>query len=196
MVKCDEIFAVTADFNCSELKETVIEAVFENRKICAFAISYRFCESKNYAAAVAQNYNVVGITDSFSESLFGSLPLFSDTFADNVIFVTGCPCNDFFIVFANRFFNNCDKFTPRIVVAAFFCKVGSVCCSRSKGVFFCVCVESDLTVIDFSFFYSVIESAPFLFEKGFFSIVVSDYEIVNAIDILDVKKRITVFRRL
>ena len=47
------MLAVAADFDCSELKETVIEAVFENRKIGTVAIYNRLCKSKNYAASVA-----------------------------------------------------------------------------------------------------------------------------------------------
>ena len=53
MVKSGEVHTVAAYFNCSEFKEAVIEAVFENRKIGTVAICNRFCKSKNYAAAVA-----------------------------------------------------------------------------------------------------------------------------------------------
>ena len=40
MVKSDEMFAVAADFDCSEFEETVVEAVFENCKIAAQELTW------------------------------------------------------------------------------------------------------------------------------------------------------------
>ena len=193
VVKCNKVFTVAADFNCPEFKETVIKAVFENCKIAAVTVCYRFCESKNYAAAVTQNYNVIGIADSFSESFVRSLPFFSDTFADLIIFVACCPCSDFFIVFVDRFFNNCNKFSPRVFAAARCRRISSVCIRNGKSLGFALFVVSNLAIINFSFFYSVVKSAPLSFVtcESQFVIIVSDYEIVFGVNFRDVEERVS-----
>ena len=192
VVESYEMFTVAAHFDCSEFEEVFVEAVFKNCEISALSVRYRFCESENYAASVAQNYNVVRISHGLSESFFGGLPLFSNAFADFVIFVACCPCCDSFIVFADGFFNGFGEFAPRRTVAAFVCKIGSVGTCFGHGFRFSIFVESNLAEIDFSAVDNIVESAPFIRIPRFFGIVLRDYKVFSVIELRDVEKRVAV----